>query len=114
MKSFFIDNLYLIICIIILIIILVLPLILYFTSKFETEITISEKYIRYRRNSSNYNIVDIKGVIYKIGNLWFKGDFNRADDYAKIKEGKTYLVKGYGIRVPIIDWYKTIYEIKEK
>lgn len=80
---------------------------------FENTITIKDKYTRYRRKGSNYNIVDSDNNIYQIGNLWFKGDFNRVDDYAKINIGDTYIVKGCGIRVPILDWYKQIYELKK-
>jgi hypothetical protein len=104
---------YILFFIIILIISLLIPLILYFTSKFEKTITIKEKYTRYRRRSSNYNIVDNENNVYQIGNLWFKGDFNRGDDYAKINIGDTYKVKGYGFRVPFIDMYKQIYEVEQ-
>ena len=41
--------------------------------------------------------------------VWFKFDYNRAEDYERIEINKTYKVKGYGIRVPILDMYKTIY-----
>jgi len=98
--------------VIILVFALLMPVILYFTTKFEKKITISEKYIRYRRNGSNYNVVAEDGTIYKIGNVWFKGDFNRADDYAKLKEGQTYKVTGYGVRVPFLDMYKTVYKVE--
>ena len=83
--------------------------ILYYSTKFTKKITIKEKYIRYRRKGSNYNIVDSLGHIYQIDNLWFKGDFNRAEDYHRLTIGKTYNINGYGIRVDMIDMYPKIY-----
>ena len=90
---------------------LVINVILYFVSSFEKDIVVKEKYIRYRRRSSNYNVVAEDGTIYQIKNVWFKGDFNRADDYAKLEVGKKYRVKGYGYRVSMLDMYPGIYEI---
>ena len=87
------------------------PVVLYSFTKFEKKITIKDKYTRYRKNGSNYNVVDTDNNIYQIGNLWFFGDFNRAEDYNKLEVGQSYTVKGYGIRVPVLDMYKKIYEI---
>ena len=43
--------------------------------------------------------------------LWIKGEFNNADDYALLSIGKTYRVKGYGIRVPFLGMHNTIYSV---
>ena len=67
------------------------------------------KYVRTTRRSSRYHLVDQKDENYRVNNLWFKGDFNRGDDYGLLKEGNTYKVKGYGIRVPVLNMYKNIY-----
>jgi hypothetical protein len=107
------NNIYIIILVIIILISLLSTVVLYFATGFEKTITVKEKYTRYRRRSSNYNIVDTDNNIYQIGNVWFKGDFNRAEDYALVIEGDRIRVKGYGIRVPILDMYKKIYEIKK-
>ena len=107
------NRLYIIVFVVILAIILIKQPIIYHLTKFEKTITIKEKYIRYRRKSSNYNVVDTDGNIYKMGNLWFKFDFNRADDYAMIDEGKTYKVKGYGYRFGFFDAYQTIYSYEQ-
>jgi len=95
--------------IVIIILKLIISVILFYSTKFEQNITIKHKYIRYRSRGSNYNIVDTNHNIYQIGNVWFKFDYNRAEDYERIEINKTYKVKGYGIRVPILDMYKTIY-----
>ena len=116
MSSIFDDNnkwkLWVALLVIIVLLALFKTVILYAVTKFEKTITVTEKYIRYRRRGSNYNVVAKDGTIYAIGNIWFKGDFNRADDYAKLKVGQTYKVQGYGVRVPVLDWYKTIYNIE--
>ena len=106
------TNLIVLIIIIILVLIFIsFDIILYNTTHFEKKITIQDKYTRYRNKSSNYNLVDIDNNIYKVDNLWFRGDFNRADEYVKTHIGKTYLVKGYGKRVPFLAMYKKIYDI---
>jgi len=115
MKYFDESNYYLYIFIFVLAVFVISMLVtvtLYFTTKFEKTITIKDKYTRYRRKGSNYNVVDTENNIYQIGNLWFKFDFNRAEDYNKLDKGKTYKVKGYGVRIPMIDMYKKIYEIE--
>ena len=91
----------------------IIQFIIYTQTYFEKTITVKEKYTRYRRKSSNYNIVDTEGTIYQIDNLWFKFDFNRANDYAQMEVGKTYNVKGYGFRAGIIDSYLKIFEHEE-
>ena len=86
-------------------------ILLYYTTHFEKTITIKDKYTRYRRHGSNYNVVDENNNIYQVGNVWFKFDFNRAEDYNKLEKGKKYKVEGYGIRLPMIDMYKNIYQV---
>ena len=100
--------------IIILLIILasvIFNIVLYYTTHFEKTITIKDKYTRYRRHGSNYNVVDGNNNIYQVGNVWFKFDFNRAEDYNKLEKGKKYKIEGYGIRIPMIDMYKNIYQV---
>lgn len=76
-------------------------------------ITIRNKYTRYRRRGSNYNIVDTDGHIYQVDNLWFKGDFNRSNDYVALTIGNTYKVKGYGYRIGLLNAYQKIYAFEE-
>jgi hypothetical protein len=106
------KKFWLIIVLLLLLFSLGIQTIVYHYTKFEKVITIREKYTRYRKGS-NYNIVDTEGNIYQVDNLWFKLDYNRANDYAKIEEGKTYKVKGYGYRAGFIDAYKKIYDLKQ-
>ena len=90
---------------------IIVNIVLYYITHFEKTITIKDKYTRYRGNGSNYNIVDTDNNIYQAGNVWFKLDFNRAEEYNKLEKGKKYTVKGYGIRIPMIDMYQNIYQV---
>jgi hypothetical protein len=98
---------------IIIIILFIIPVVMYHISKFEKVITIRNKYTRYRRRGSNYNIVDTDGHIYQVDNLWFKGDFNRSNDYVALTIGNTYKVKGYGYRIGLLNAYQKIYAFEE-
>ncbi len=102
------DYKYLVIFIIFL---LSIKIILYLFTHFNKNITIKNKYLRYRRRSSNYHIVDSNDKLYQIDNVWFLGDFNRAEDYNRLTKGKSYEVKGFGIRIPFLDMYPIIYSL---
>ena len=86
-------------------------ILLYYTTHFEKTITIKDKYTRYRRHGSNYNIVDENNNVYQVDNVWFKLNFDRAERYNKLEKGKKYKIEGYGIRLPMIDIYKNIYQV---
>ena len=109
--NFINKNKFNIIILLILLSSVIFNIVLYYTTHFEKTITIKDKYTRYRRYGSNYNVVDENNNIYQVGNVWFKLDFNRAEDYNKLEKGKKYKVEGYGIRIPMIDMYKNIYQI---
>ena len=100
-----------IILILIILASIIFNIVLYYTTHFEKTITIKDKYTRYRRHGSNYHVVDTDNNIYQVGNVWFKFNFNRAERYNKLEKGKKYKVKGYGIRVPVADMYKNIYQV---
>jgi len=109
--NFINKNKFNIIILLILLSSVIFNIVLYYTTHFEKTITIKDKYTRYRRYGSNYNVVDENNNIYQVGNVWFKFDFNRAEDYNKLEKGKKYKVEGYGIRLPMIDMYKNIYKV---
>lgn len=85
--------------------------ILYTSTKFEKKITIKEKYMRGYRRQGDYFIVDTDNNVYRLADLWFIGEFDRGDDYAKIEDGKTYVIKGYGKRIPVISMFPRVYDI---
>ena len=90
---------------------IIFNIVLYYTTHFEKTITIKDKYTRYRRHGSNYNIVDENNNVYQVDNVWFKLNFDRSERYNKLEKGKKYKVEGYGIRIPMIDIYKNIYKV---
>ena len=104
---------YIIIIVVLLLLSVLVDLALYFTTHFEKEISVSNKYVRTTRRSSKYHVVDQNDENYRVTNVWFKGDFNRGDRYGILKEGKTYKVKGYGIRIPVLNMYKNIYSVEK-
>ena len=90
---------------------LVFNIILFYNTEFEKEITIKEKYVANNNNNFYYYVISDDNKIYNITDVWFKGEFNNADDYAKLNVGKTYRVKGYGIRVPFLSIHYKIYSV---
>lgn len=106
------HKLYLVVALVVTIIFLI-PVVAYYMSNFEKVITIRDKYTRYRRRGSNYNVVDTEGNIYQVDNLWFKGDFNRSNDYVAVTVGDTYKVKGYGYRIGVMHAYQKIYAFEK-
>ena len=56
-------------------------------------------------------IVDLHGNIYKVENSVWWGQFNRAEEWAKVDKGKTYRIRGAGIRWGFMGWYPNIYRI---
>ena len=92
---------------------ILIPIVLYFAIPFDTVITVKDKYTesRGRRGSIAYHIVDTDNHIYKVENVWFKGDFNRAEDYNMMDKGGRYRVQGYGKRVDWLGWYPIIHTV---
>ena len=80
---------------------------------FEKEITIGQKNVRRAGRYSHYQIVYTEGNNYVLGDLAILLEFNSADDYAKIKEGKKFKVHGYWFRLPSMSWFSKIYQYKE-
>ena len=80
-------------------------------TEFEKEITIKEKYITTNKNTIYYYIISSDDNIYNVVDVWWKGEFNSGDDYAQLNVGKTYRVKGYGIRFPFLSMYYKIYSM---
>ena len=113
-KSTF-DNLIMKLAIGFLIFLLVFPIIFYYSTSFEKDITIKEKYTTqvYGKYGSTpiYFIVSSDDTTYQLVNMWWKLDFNTMDDYAKLNVGKTYHVKGYGKHIPFLGMVHNIYDI---
>ena len=86
-----------------------------FEKEITITITIGQKYVRPagRYRYSHYQIVDTEGNNYVLGDSVFLLEFNSADDYAMIKEGKKYKVYRYWFRLPFMSWFPKIYKYKE-
>jgi hypothetical protein len=83
-------------------------------TKFETKITIQNKYKKYNTPDTDLDdlliVVDNKNNEYNVTNLFFKFDFNKKDDWKRLKINKTYIVRGYGLEIKSLGLYKNIYE----
>lgn len=108
-SMFAVNNLWLIIIGFLILSSFIYPL----ATTFEKTITIKKKYTRTRgRNGDSYFVVDNNNTIYQVNNLLYNLDFNRAEDWNLLEEGKTYKIKGYGFRMGFLDMYPTISSIK--
>lgn len=106
---FAVNNLWLIIIGFLILSSFIYPL----ATTFEKTITIKKKYTRNRgRKGDSYFVVDNNNTIYQVNNLLYNLDFNRAEDWNLLEEGKTYKIKSYGFRMGFLDMYPTISSIK--
>ena len=108
---------YLIVASVILAIFIINILYTYITA-FEKVVTIKDKYNITSGNRSNsvkteYMIVDDKNTIYKITNLWWRGEFDKAGDWALVNKNETYKLRGYSYRVPILGMYPNVYSLSK-
>lgn len=85
----------------------------YMTMSFEKKIQIKEKYMSGYKGSGRYFVVDSENNVYKLVDVWFLGEFDRGTDFARINKGETYIVKGYGKRIPIISRFPRIYDVSK-
>ena len=85
-----------------------------FFTKFEKTITINNLDY-YRGSKTGLNLItDTNGNVYVISNSFLQGFFTGPELYSSLKEGKTYNIKGYGIRIPILSSYQHITSAIEK
>ena len=89
-----------------------LQLIAVFVTSFEKEIEIREKYVKSGKTPI-FCVIDSEGNTYIIVDRLILMEFNSGDDYAMMKEGGKYKVKGYWFRFPVLSWYPQIYAVKK-
>ena len=99
------------ILLVLLLLSIIVDFILFFNTQFEKTITVSNKY--HLQRASRYHLIDQNNENYRVTNVWFKGDFDRGYRYGMFLEGNTYKVKGYGIRIPVLNMYKNIYNVEK-
>lgn len=68
-------------------------------------------------HSSRYLIVaEVNGgkeEVFSVEDEWVFLKFDASDRYASLKEGKTYTAGVCSYRIPLLTWYRNIYEIKD-
>tara|TARA_B100001250_G_scaffold411226_1_gene439414 strand:- start:1678 stop:2097 length:420 start_codon:yes stop_codon:yes gene_type:complete len=109
----FTTTFYVVLLIAFMIIAISFRIIYYNFTRFTRTITVHKTYTRNRTKGDSYFVVDINNTVYQVDNLWFKLDFNRADDWVSLEEGNTYKVDGYGVRMDFMDMYPIINSIKK-
>lgn len=80
----------------------------YYLTRFETVIKLKEKISPMHGQSSIYRIVDENNNIFELRDNILLWDFNSANDYVSLEEGKKYKIKGYGARINIFSLYPII------
>jgi len=104
---------FLMILVIVLLFALFVHILLILFTRFERTITV-ESNLAYGGNRSIGNVVsDKEGHIYKIRNVALLLHFRAAEIQAMLKPGETFKVKGFGIRVPFLGMYPTIYDVQK-
>ena len=99
--------------IIIFIVIIIILIIIYtYGTKFEKIITVKEINNLYIYKSSGNFISDTNNNIYKISNSIFYLFFTSTELYDEIDSNKTYKIKGYGLRIPILGLYPQITSVE--
>lgn len=91
--------------------------ILPFTRTTVYNVTVTDKQVKRDNNKDTYLIYtknqDGNPVVLKNEDSLIIGKFNSSDFYAKLEIGKTYRIKVYGFRVPILSMYENITSITE-
>lgn len=59
------------------------------------------------------SIADEKGNVYRVANAWPMLEFRSAEALLAIKVQETYRVHGYGIRIPILGMFPTVYKVQK-
>jgi hypothetical protein len=104
---------FLMIVVIVLLFAFFVHILLILFTRFEKTITV-ESNLAYGGNRSIGNVIsDKEGNIYKIRNVTLLLHFRAAELQAMLKPGETFKVKGFGVRVPFLGMYPTIYDVEK-
>lgn len=82
-----------------------------FTSSFNKDIVIKEKYVTTKGNNTYYYIVSKKNETYILSNDLYTGQFNKSGLFARLDVGMKYNIKGSGVRIPILGIFPKIHSI---
>jgi hypothetical protein len=82
-----------------------------YLTPFSRTITIKSKNDFAGRRLIKNLVEDKDGNIYEVSNSLLHLQFTSAELWNRLEVGKTYTVKGYGLRVPFLGWYPDIISI---
>jgi len=89
------------------------PLYYYFT-RFNKTITVKKVYDYAKgRYGRGLMFEDTDSNIYKVSDLWFKGEYDSMEDWNKLSVGSSFQIEGYGKRIPIFSRYPSVYKINK-
>jgi hypothetical protein len=80
----------------------------FFITKFEKTVTISDEFLQANAKSLTNMVADTKGTTYALRDVLLLWSFNTSDNIVRIAPGETYLIKGYGVRIPFLSLHPTI------
>jgi hypothetical protein len=82
-----------------------------FLTPFERTIKIQEKFEYSSGKYMTNTISDTEGRVYQVTQSWPLLHFRAPEVWMRIEKNKTYVVRGNGIRVPLIGWYPNIVSV---
>jgi hypothetical protein len=106
------TQLYIVTIIAMYIVYKLLQIIAVFATSFEKEIEVREKYVKPGKKTE-FSVIDSEGNTYLIVDRFILMEFNSGDDYAMMKVGGKYKVKGYWFRFPLLSWYPQLYAVEK-
>lgn len=83
-----------------------------YVSAREVTITVTDKE-RAPSNKGGHYMVFSKGETFKNEDSWMYFKFNSSDVQGALEMGKTYKVKVYGLRIPLLSKYRNIVKYEE-
>ena len=98
--------------VIIIVVVVTIPYIMpYYASPTECTVVVHEKWVK-EGSSPNYFFSDEYGNVYSIEKSWLLQEYDMAERYAMIQEGKTYKITTYGWRIKCLAHYPNAVKIE--
>ena len=94
--------------VILLLIMLIISFIYLYATAFKKTVTIIQKNLYASGKYTNNTVIDENGKVYAVTNLLPMLHFTAPEVWNSITVGKTYNVKGYGIRISFLGMYPII------
>ena len=85
----------------------------FYASAENNDITVDEKWTKYKDGSEQYLFSDVNDNVYEIDDSVRFLTFDSSDRYALIESGKTYDMKLIGWRIPYLSMYPNAIEINK-